>query len=224
MSYKAEFIDSKRLWIGQYPCADTKAPDGRVLVGAGDNGGGYAMLSCDKGGTWEMIRGLRYTPRMLRLSDGRYFAPGFGSVAVKHFDPVRQKKIPYVMKKMWADSFDDILEGNIQTQFESLDIPNLSIGYGDSQEADNYHTGVTGSGLIELPGGDIMIAMYGQFKDDKTKLPYFDKYDFYQYRTWVMISHDKGESFQYLSTVADCQTYPYPVSYTHLTLPTNREV
>lgn len=206
MGYTAELIDSKRMWIGHYPSSDTKAPDGRILVGTGDNLGGYGMFSCDKGDTWEIIRGMRSIPRMLNLSDGRYFATGFGNIAARHIDPERQKKIPYVMKKMWADSFDDILDGNLQADFEVIDIPDLAVGYGDSQ---NYHTGVTGSGLIELPDGKIMIAMYGQFKQDKTRLPYFEKYDFYQYRTWVMISHDMGETFEYLSTVADCQTYPF---------------
>ncbi len=208
MKYRAELKDSKRLWIGNYPCCDIASPDGRLLVGVNDNSGGYCAYSADRGDTWEMLREVGRVPRMIRLSDGTYFAVGFGSLAVHHFNPKKQEKIPYVMKKMRAASFDDVLEGNIQCSFESVDIPELAVGYGDSGEAESYHTGVT-SGFIELPDGSILLAMYGQFKSDRTRLDYFTNYDFYQYRTWVMLSRDRGEHFEFLSTVADCQTYPF---------------
>ena len=63
---------------------------------------------------------------------------------------------------------------------------------------------------IEIENGDVIVSMYGQFKQDKSKLDYFTKYDFYQYRTWLLVSHDNCETFEYLSTVADCMTYPVP--------------
>lgn len=44
----------------------------------------------------------------------------------------------------------------------------------------------------------------------KSKLDYFKNYDFYQYRTWCIVSHDNGHTFEYLSTIADCGTYPVP--------------
>ncbi len=208
MGFTSELLDSKRMWIGQYPCSDVYEKGGRFVVGVGDNAGGYSMYTADGGDTWELIRGIS-TPRMIQLSDGRYFGIGFGNAALHSFDPKRQKKIPYVLNKLWADSFDSVLEGDIQSDLECVDIPELAVGYGDSGDSRSYHTGVVGSGIIETDSGDILIAMYGQFKSDKSKLAYFDKYDFYQYRTWVMVSRDRGQTFGYLSTVADCQTYPF---------------
>ncbi len=208
MNYRAELIDSKRLWKGFFPCANTMAEDGRILVGAGDMLGSYNLYTADKGDTWEMIRKVQ-NPGMTRLADGRYFAQNFHSVSEHRFNPKVQKKIPYVMQQFWADSFDDILAGNIQVDFTCVDIPDLAVGYGDSGDANSWFTGCAGSGCIQLENGDILLPMYGQFKQDCSKLPYFKNYDFYQYRTWILISRDNGKTFEYLSTVADCQTYPY---------------
>ncbi len=208
MGYRAELIDSKRLWRGFYPCGNTKADDGRIVVNAGDAIGSLNLYTADKGDTWELIR-HNPIPGMTRLADGSYFAQDFQSVARFQFNPKVQKKIPYIMKKYRAESFDDILTGNIQAEFECVDIPDLAVGYGDDQNPDNWFTGCAGSGAIQLENGDIMLPMYGQFKQDKSKLAYFENYDFCQYRTWVVISHDNGNTFEFLSTVADCQTYPW---------------
>lgn len=208
MGYRAELIDSKRLWRGFYPCGNTMSDDGRVIVNAGDALGTLNLYSADKGETWELIR-HNPIPGMFRLADGRYFAQDFQSVARHKFNPKVQKKIPYIMKKYWADCFDDIMTGNIQADFECIDIPDLAVGYGDDQNPNNWFTGCAGSGGIQTENGDIILPMYGQFKEDKSKLSYFENYDFCQYRTWVIVSHDNGKTFEYLSTVADCQTYPW---------------
>lgn len=220
MSYKIEHIDTKRLWRGFFPCADITSEDGQILVGAGDSLfsgknvgvseglGSYSLYTADKGDTWEMIRPCIY-PGMVRFSDGKYFSQAFGSAAVKLFDKDVQDKIPYVMKKYVADSFEQILENRVQIEFECVDIPELAVGYGDSQDPDDWATGYCGTGAAELDNGDVLLPMYGHFKADRTKLSYFKKYDFYQYRTWILVSHDKGKSFEYLSTVADCQSYPF---------------
>jgi len=208
MSYKVEHIDTKRLWRGHYPCGDTMSPDGRVTVTAGDNRGSFTLYSSDKGDTWEMIRGLK-APCMRRLRDGTYFGQDFLSIARRHFNPKVQKKIPYVLKKFRTDNFDEILDGQVQAEFCCVDIPDLAVGYGDSGTADSWGAGASGSGAVELDNGDILLPMYGQFKQDNSKLEYFTNYDFFQYRTWVIVSHDGGKNFEYLSTVADCQTYPF---------------
>lgn len=220
MSYKIEHIDTKRLWRGFFPCADIMSDDGRILVCAGDSiysgkdigamsgAGSYFLYTTDKGDTWEFIRPAPY-PGMMRLSNGKYFAQGFGSAVLKQFNKDVQEKVPYVMKKYVADSFDQILEGRVQMEFECVDIPDLAVGYGDSQDPDNWATGYNGTGIAELDNGDVLLPMYGHFKEDRTKLDYFKKYDFYQYRTWILVSHDKCKTFEYLSTVADCQTYPF---------------
>jgi len=220
MSYKIEHIDTKRLWRGFFPCADIASDDGRILVCAGDSiysgadigamsgAGSYFLYTTDKGDTWEFIRPAPY-PGMMRLSNGKYFAQGFGSAVLKQFNKDVQEKVPYVMKKYVADSFDQILEGRVQMEFECVDIPDLAVGYGDSQDPDNWATGYNGTGIAELDNGDVLLPMYGHFKEDRTKLDYFKKYDFYQYRTWILVSHDKCKTFEYLSTVADCQTYPF---------------
>ncbi|MFQ9800129.1 MAG: hypothetical protein ACLR23_15635 [Clostridia bacterium] len=136
------------------------------------------------------------------------FGVGFSNVAIGHFDPSKQKKIPYLMKIMRAESMDALLSGDIQVSFAQVEIPDLAVGYGDSQDPKEYHTGVTGQTVIVMPNGDLIVPMYGQFKADTTKLSYFQNYDFYQYRVWCVISRDNGRSFSYLSTVADVQTYP----------------
>ncbi|MBQ7827416.1 MAG: exo-alpha-sialidase [Clostridia bacterium] len=208
MAYRAELIDSKRLWCGHYPCGNTQSPDGTVVVNGGDRRGNITLISTDKGDTWEYARNL-HVPGMTRLADGTYFAQDFQSVARFQFNPKVQKKIPYIMKKYRADSFDDIMAGNIQIEFECVDIPDLAVGYGDDQDPNHWFAGCAGTGAIQLECGDIMLPMYGQFKQDESKLSYFENYDFRQYRTWVLISHDNGHTFEYLSTVADCQTYPW---------------
>lgn len=207
MAFRAEHIDSKRLWKGNYMCSNTVAPDGRIITSGGDTHGSIAMYTSDKGDTWEFMR--RSIPGMTRLADGTYFAQAFQSVARFQFDPKVQEKIPYIMKKYRAASFDDILAGNIQVEFALVDVPDLAVGYGDDQNPDHWFAGCAGTGAIQDENGDIYLPFYGQFKQDRSQLSYFQNYDFCQYRTWVLVSHDNGVTFEYLSTVADCQTYPW---------------
>lgn len=207
-NYKIEHLSSDRLWIGHYPCGDADGGNGRLIIRAGDNAGSMTIRSNDGGRTWELRRDITNTDHMRRLSDGSYIGIGFGSLAVHHFDPKHQKKIPYIMKTLHAENYDALVAGDAQSAFCMPDIPDLAVGYGDSGDERNYHTGVVGSGIVELDDGSILIAMYGQFGEDKTRLPYFTKYNFYQYRTWVMISHDRGNTFEFLSTVADVQSQP----------------
>ena len=208
MAFRAELIDSKRLWRGTYACAETISEDGRFITMGCDAYGNICLYTTDKGDTWELIRD-RHIPKMTRLADGTYFAQDFTNVAKKKFDPGVQEKIPYIMKKYRSKSFDDILAGNIQVEFEVIDIPDLAVGFGDDQQSGNWGAGCAGTGAVQDENGNIYMPMYGQFKQDKTRLEYFKNYDFYQYRSWVVVSRDNGKTFEYLSTVADTGTYPW---------------
>lgn len=208
MAYTFEHIDTKRFFPGMYPNARTISSDGKIHVHFGSNSGNKALYTENYGDDWEVIDKSRFGG-FIELHDGSFLSVGFqNSVCKELVNPKAQEKIPYVLKIVRASSMDDIKTGNLQTEFCLVDIPDLAIGYGDSGDSDNYHTGGT-CGFIQAPNGDIFVAMYGQFKSDKTKLDYFKNYDFYQYRTWIIVSHDNGKTFEFLSTVADCQTYPY---------------
>ena len=201
--YTPILLDACRVGPGQYASSSTVSKDGRILVNVG---GRYSLFSEDRGVSFKRLD-LPDVPAFHRLSDGSYVAFSFHNQVLKKFNPI-QKPIPYVMKIMRAASFEDILSGHYACSFSSVDIPDLAVGYGDSGDKDNYHTGVIDHGVVEMPNGDIIITMYGQFEADVQKVDYFDKYDFFQYRSWCLISHDGCKTFSYLSTIADCQSAP----------------
>lgn len=191
-----------------FPIGNTISPDGRIIIGVGELDAEYAIISDDKGETWRTVRDRFVTPRMIQLQDGTYFGMAIDSPLKFLINIKKQKKIPRVLQMYYADTFDDILDENIQTDFSCIDIPDLNYGYGDGLDPKVWQTGYV-SMVSTLDNGDIIGAMYGQFKSDRSKLKYFEKYyDMYQYRTWLIVSHDNGRTFSYLSTVADCQTYP----------------
>lgn len=78
-----------------------------------------------------------------------------------------QEKIPYVLRIDRAKDYQTIVEGRAQTEYTSVDIPDLAVGFGDDQEAKHYHTGCTSMGVVQLENGDIIVSMYGQFKSDQ---------------------------------------------------------
>lgn len=95
--YKIEHIDTKRWGIGNYPCSS--AQDGsRLLVCAGDNGGGYVLRTEDGGETWSQFRDSRRRGDFKRLADGSYITFGFHSAVEKCIDPEIQDKIPYILE------------------------------------------------------------------------------------------------------------------------------
>lgn len=208
-NYKIEHIDTRRWGIGNYPCCKMQ-DGGNVMVTVGTNEGGYVLRTTDGGDTWESFSDNRSRGEYMRLADGTYIKFGFHSVVERDFDVEVQEKIPYVLRVDRAKDYGTLVEGRAQTEYTVVDIPELSVGYGDSGDKKSYHTSCVDHGMIQLENGDIIISMYGQFKSDKTKLPYFANYDFYQYRAWCLISRDNGKTFEYLSTIADCQTYPVP--------------
>lgn len=208
MKYSIEILSKECFGLGHYPCGSIASPEGRVLIPVWAFGEKYLLDSKDAGASFEKkplpekMRGTSFR----RLSDGTYMGIGESNSvhrAIYDYDG----KIPFVLAVYRADTVEDILEGRVETSFCAVDIPRLSAGYGDSG---NRHTGDAISWL-QLSNGDIYVMMYGQFKDDNIVCPYFLEnggYTFYLYRTWTLVSHDLGKTFEFVTTVADCSTYP----------------
>lgn len=210
MEHSVKQLSKECFGAGHYAYCNTVSKDGRIIVPVQYWDGQYVLVSGDRGATFEK-RGMPENMRCVafhELSDGTFMAIGEENAyhrAIYNFDG----RIPYALPVYRAKSFDDILAGRVTTEFAEVDIPDLSAGYGDSS---NRHTGCAIS-WRELSNGDIHVMMYGQFKSDTTLCPYFLEnggYRFYLYRTWTVVSHDKGRTFEFLTTVADCQTYPIP--------------
>lgn len=54
--------------------------------------------------------------------------------------------------------------------------------------------------IVDQPDGTLLAAMYGWFKGDESPVP--GQPGSMRYRTFVVASHDRGKSWEYLSTVA----------------------
>ncbi len=211
MKYRPEIISKECFGAGHYACNYSASSDGRAIIPVFYWDGAYLLASRDFGATFEKqdlpekMRGVAFR----ELSDGTFMGIGEGNAVHRAIWTEKCGDIPFALAIYRADSFDDILAGNVSTSICPVDIPGLAAGYGDSN---NTHTGCAIS-WRQLSSGDIYVMMYGQFRDDVTLCPYFreyGKYDFYLYRTWAIASHDMGRSFEFVTTVADCQTYPIP--------------
>ncbi len=208
MKYSIEILEKQCFGLGHYPCNNTVSKDGEIFIPVWGFGEKYLLESKDFGKTFEKtelpekMRGVSFR----ELSDGTFLGIGENNAVHRSIYDL-DGDIPFVLAVYRADSMEDIKNGKVKTDFCVVDIPQLAAGYGDSS---NRHTGDAIS-WTELSNGDIHVMMYGQFKDDTTVCPYFleyGKYTFYLYRTWTLVSHDKGKTFEYVTTVADCQTYP----------------
>lgn len=201
-------ISSECLGVGHYPCADTLSRDGkfRVTVGGPEP---FTIYSGDYLSTYEISREKqpRLTYGFTQLADGSFISLSESNQVHNRYIK-REGKPQFVLGIHRAKTFEDIKNGNISTEFCFVDIPDLTFGFGD---CGNSHSGTVAQGLIQLENGDIIATMYGQKTTDTTLCPYFDTergYKFYLYSTWCIISHDGGHTFEYLSSVADVQTYP----------------
>ncbi len=205
-----KLIYHENLGLGHYASAGTVTREGDVLVTAGGPEP-FSLISRDNGKTFEKREGIVYptTYGFTQLSDGTFISFCSNNCVHPLLRNKSQKKIPFVLGIRRAKTFDDILDGNIDTSFSIVDIPDLTFGYGDSN---NTHSGTVAQGCVELENSDIIITMYGQKTTDTTVCPYFTEqgYRFCLYSTWCLISHDGGNSFEYLSSIADVQTYPIP--------------
>lgn len=210
--FAPQLLSEECFGTGDYPCDDTYSPKtGKIIVPVSGRDTSYFLLSDDNGCSFrkEARKDSRHE-KYRELSDGTFLALGFPSLfADKFYDYDTKEDIPFGLCVYRANSIEDILNNRVTADFVTLNIPGLTFGYGDSG---NRHTGCV-SGWRELSNGDIYVTMYGQFRDDTTLCPYFrdnSDYDFYLYRTWAVVSHDKGKTWEYVTTLADCQTYPIP--------------
>jgi len=181
--------------------------DGRILVSvtarSESQNGHINLYSADGGNTWKTVDNVLGGYHCKELHDGSIIGfSKFNEILEKI--PAHQHKKPYVMGVRRAASLDALLAGDYEDDFISMDIPDLSMAFGDES---NPCCGVVDHGIVELPNGDLVITMYGHFYEDQVLIEFFSS-PTRQYRTWIMVSRDGGHTFQYLSTVADPQTWP----------------
>lgn len=211
MKYVLEQLSHQCVGCGSYAYKDTRAKDGQIFLPI-DTPTPYALYSGDKGQSWKTLslKEGRQTDRFIQLQDGSFLALSFDNVVHHAIRNPGQEIIPFVAGVYRAKTMEDVIAGNITSTFTQIDIPRLCMGWGDSG---NTHTSCISNGLIQLADGSILATMYGQTKDDTTLCPYFQEhggYDFYLYRSWCILSTDGGNTFSFLSTIADVQTYPIP--------------
>ena len=204
MKYTAKLLSEQKFGPGHYPACGIKSPDGRIIVSVGiaPDHKAFSLYSEDGGVTFDKYEGAPRATRapFFQLRDGSYLAIGETSAVFRSIINLEQEKVPFVLAVHRAKSFDDIMANRVETHFTSVDIPELSMRYGDSN---NRHTGCAQTGVLDMSNGDL--------KSDRILCPWLKEhgpYDFYLYRTWCIVSHDGGETFEYLTTVADCNTYP----------------
>lgn len=191
-----------------YPESAYFSPDGQTIIFPVRNPSKEPKDHCiftshDGGKTFE--KSFDDFVRFAVLKDGTAWAAVGGNFV---FDKFRRTQfpIPYIGKVMTAKTPEDMISGNYNEDFAKVSIPDLAVGYGDGN---NAHSGCFDHGIVELENGDILCTMYGQFRQDKNRVPFIPG-EYYQYRSWVVVTHDRGQSFEYLSTLADANTWPLP--------------
>ena len=208
--YIPELISEECFGVGDYPFEDSYSKsEGRIIIPISGKDTNALLLSDDNGVTFRREDIDRRPPQKFReLADGTFMAFGYLSAYQDYYyDRYSEEDYPFCLVVYRAKTFDDILNDKVTVDFCPVDVPRLHFGYGDCGDR---HTGCL-SGWRELSNGDLLVTVYGQFKDDKTLCPFFKEqrnYIFYLYRTWCLVSHDKGKTWEYGGTIADCQTYP----------------
>lgn len=171
-----------------------------LILKAGNREGASPKIkiSYDRGLNWQM-----YEDNNMHFGDFRQLRDGsvFGFVQGNNIidDKIRREQSykPFITWSRRAKSVDDLINGRYSDDFPRISIPCLDGTVGD---ADDYFTGCISSNIVELSDGDLAIAMYGCFKNDKIQIPYYK--NAYQYRSWVCISQDRGNTWNYFSTIA----------------------
>ncbi len=178
---------------------------GNLLLGLRGKPEPLTLFSGDSGKSWREISYSmnHYSHTILR--DGSVLAFDFLS-PTQHLIRKEQEYKPFIAAVRRAKSIPGLLGGYYEDDFVKLDIPDLSGTDGDDQ---NYCAGCIDHGLVQLPNGDLLITMYGRFRQDNVRVPYFPE-GAYQYRTWVCRSRDGGKTWAYLSTVGANEILPLP--------------
>ena len=210
--FRIDLLSEKCFGLGHYTNCNVEDCDGRVYLPYGSEGSekgtGYALYSSDGGRTFDKAEASPKSELFKKLSDGTFVAFASSSPTLRLYFNRDFGDMQFLLTTYRADSFEDVLAGRVSTHMSLIDIPKLTWGYGDSG---NFGIGGCVTGWTELSNGDILMTMYGHTKDDTTLCPYFvewGKYNFYLYSTWCLVSHDKGQSFEFLARIADCQSFP----------------
>lgn len=182
--------------------------DGSVLLIVNNhadwNEPGSVKLSQDGCRTWQAIQ-LKDIMGFYQLKDGSLM--GFAAFnQIQDKLRAEQEYAPFIARIRTAKSPQDLVAGRYEDDFVKITIPNLGSGCGDDN---NVYTGCIWRGLVETERGDLIMTMYGRFRSDLTKVPYFD--NTYQARSWTCLSRDRGRTWHYLSTVAAGDRNPLPV-------------
>ena len=181
---------------GWYPNAlfDSK---GNIIVGIRKKPESLTIYSKDGGTTWEQA-----ATHVMDISSCHILSDG----TVLVFKPqnviqdkvrLEQEQKPFIGWIRRAKSLEDLIDGIYVDDFVKMSIPDLSGTHGDSE---NYCLGGIDHGVVELPNGDLVITLYGRFRQDVIKVPYYPE-GAYQYRSWTCISKDRGNSWNYLQTL-----------------------
>ena len=190
---------------GWYPTAlfDSK---GNIIVGIRKKPESLTIYSKDAGATWhESAKHVMDIAPITILSDESV-------LGLKMLDAIEdkvrreQEYKPFIAWQCYAESISKLIDGIYVDDFVKMNIPNLSGTDGDDA---NYCLGVIDHGIVELSNGDLIVTMYGRFKQDTTKVPYYPD-GAYQYRTWICISKDHANSWTYLQTLGSNEILPLP--------------
>jgi hypothetical protein len=153
--------------------------DGRLAVGG--------KHSADGGKTWTDGPGLG--THFFEHPDGEVIGLGFNTKKVA--DGVFE--VPLIRSRDGGKTFEGVPA--------RLNIPEGTGGTGD--DGKYYEGPPVDHAIVQCRDGSLLAAMYGYFKTDTVLCPAFPpEWKLYKYRTWVMHSTDRGQTWDYWATVA----------------------
>ncbi|MBM3501186.1 MAG: exo-alpha-sialidase [Armatimonadetes bacterium] len=153
--------------------------DGRLAVGG--------KHSSDGGQTWTDGPGMG--THCFEFPDGEVIGLGFNSK--KLADGVFE--VPLIRSRDGGATFEE--------SAARLNIPQGTGGTGD--DGKYYEGPPVDHAIVQCRDGSLLTAMYGYFRTDTVLCEAFPpEWKLYKYRTWVMRSTDRGETWDYWATVA----------------------
>jgi len=216
--WKVKLIGEKELLRGWWYPNALFFSDGIIIcsVSSSDGKSRLTTYSVDQGNSWKRQEVVdRKSEEYLdalgngaykQLFDGSVIGLMFHSVVQEIAASLHQTYQPFIAHVRRAKSATDLLSGNYVDDFARVSIPDLAPGFGDDGKS---YTGSIDHSIVELANGDLLMTMYGSFRGDNIPIPYFH-HGTMQYRTWLCISKDRGNSWSYLATVASPEASPLP--------------
>lgn len=217
-NWKVHLLEEKEVLRGWWYPNALFFPDGTILCSVVSVDGKERMTfySLDGGHSWSKEEAInRSSGEYLdtfgsgcfkQLRDGSIIGLMFHSAVQEIEVKLRQDYKPFIAQVRRASSPRAWLEGRYIDDFARVVIPGLTVHH-----SDNGKVGLAAidHGIVETTDGDLLMTMYGTFKEDDLPVPYY-KFGFKKTRAWVCISKDRGYSWSYLSTVASPETYRLP--------------